>query len=200
MDGTVPHLPHSLRRALRRIAAVFVLMGILAGTMMLAACSRLTGSDDVFEYVDVKGTVLKPQEIIDAVDWDQALVFEIDIRQNEFRPMIVHLFQGEPYIMVVENRDDVGHLFAAPEFFKTTAIRKIVTEKEEIRGVNVMALNLKPGEIKEVHFVPVRDGWYDFEGGEPGGLFPGLFFTGFYNSPFSRGAREGMIGSFVVEQ
>jgi uncharacterized cupredoxin-like copper-binding protein len=196
MDGTVPHLLGSLRR----VAAMFTQIFVLAGTVMLGACSSLVGTDDVYEYVNVKGTVLKPQEIIDAVDWDQALVFEIDIRQNEFRPMIVHLFQGEPYIMVIENRDDEEHLFAAPEFFKTTAIRKVVTEKEEIKGVNLIALNLKPGEIKEVHFVPVRDGWYDFEGGEPGGPFPGLFFTGFYKSPFSRGAREGMIGSFVVEQ
>jgi len=167
---------------------------------MLGACSGVTGNSDVFEYIDAGGTVMKPQEIVDAVDWDQALVFQIDIRQNEFRPMIVHLFQGEPYIMVVENRDDTAHLFAAPEFFRTTAIRKIVTEKEEIKGVNLIALNLKPGEIKEVHFVPVRDGWYDFEGGEPSGLFPGMFLTGYYGSPFSRGAREGMIGSFVVEQ
>jgi uncharacterized cupredoxin-like copper-binding protein len=196
MDGTVPHLLGSLRR----VAAIFTQVAVVGGGVMLAGCSNLVGTGDVYEYVNIKGTVLKPQEIIDAVDWDQALVFEIDIRQNEFRPMIVHLFQGEPYIMVIENRDDEEHLFAAPEFFKTTAIRKVVTEKEEIKGVNLIALNLKPGEIKEVHFVPVRDGWYDFEGGEPGGPFPGLFFTGFYRSPFSRGAREGMIGSFVVEQ
>ena len=196
MDGTVPHLVGSLRR----VTAILTLAGSLAGSLMLGACAGLVGTDDVFEYVNTKGTVLKPQEIIDAVDWDQALVFEIDIRQNEFRPMIVHLFQGEPYIMVIENRDDEEHLFAAPEFFKTTAIRKVVTEKEEIKGVNLIALSLKPGEIKEVHFVPVRDGWYDFEGGEGPNFWPGLFFTGFYQSPFSRGSREGMVGAFVVEQ
>jgi hypothetical protein len=192
MDGLVPYSSRSLRRVLAGVT--------IAAATILGGCSNILGGSDVYEFVNVKGTVLKPQEIIDAVDWDQALVFEIDIRQNEFRPMIVHLFQGEPYIMVIENRDDEDHLFAAPAFFKTTAIRKIVTEKEEIKGVNLIALNLKPGEIKEVHFVPVRDGWYDFEGGEASGPFPGLFFTGYYKSPFSRGAREGMIGSFVVEQ
>ena len=168
--------------------------------VLVPGCSRVTGGADVYEFVDRKGTVIKPQQIIDAVDWDQALVFEIDIRQNEFRPAIVHLFQGEPYIMVVENRDEVDHMLAAPEFFRTTAIRKIVTEKEEITGVNLLALSLKPGEIKEIHFVPVRDGWYDFEGGETPGYWPGIFFTGFYGSPFSRGARQGMVGIFVVEQ
>jgi hypothetical protein len=178
--------------------AVLVL-ALVAGAA-LPGCSRITGGEDVYEFVDRKGTVLKPQQIVEAVDWDQALVFEIDIRQNEFRPSIVHLFQGEPYIMVVENRDDHDHMLAAPSFFRTVAIRKIVTEREEITGVNLLALSLKPGEIKEVHFVPVRDGWYDFEGGETAGIFPGVFLSGFYSSPFSRGAREGMVGVFVVEQ
>ena len=184
-------------RFLRRISTA---LAILAAACTSGCVNHVTGSSDVYEFLNRSGTVLKPNEIIDAVDWDQALVFEIDIRQNEFRPMIVHLFQGEPYIMVLENRDDVTHLFAAPDFFKTTAIRKVVTEKEEIKGVNLIALSLKPGEIKEVHFVPVRDGWYDFEGGEGPNFWPGLFFTGFYQSPFSRGSREGMVGAFVVEQ
>jgi len=47
--------------------------------------------------------------------------------------------------------------------------------------VNIVGLNLKPGEIKEQHFVPVRDGWYNFEGGH--GL--GIFMTGTYYSPLS---------------
>ena len=174
----------------------------LVTAVLLSGCGpeRVLGGNDVYEFLNRKGTVLKPQEIIDAVDWEQALVFEISIRQNEFRPAIVHLFQGEPYIMVVENRDDEEHMLAAPAFFRTVAIRKIVTEREEIRGVNLLALALKPGEIKEVHFVPVRDGWYDFEGGDSPGLWPGAFFTGYFSAPFSRGAREGMVGAFVVEQ
>jgi len=44
------------------------------------------------------------------------------------------------------------------DFFKTIALRKIITEKEEISGINLVGLNLNAGEVKEVHFVPVRDG------------------------------------------
>ena len=200
MDGLCESAlnPGVCRRAQHLRIALLAL--VLVASVSLSGCARIMGGEDVYEFVDRKGTVLKPREIIDAVDWDQALVFEIDIRQNEFRPSIIHLFQGEPYIMVEENRDDEDHMLAAPSFFRTVAIRKIVTEKEEISGVNLLALGLKPGEIKEVHFVPVRDGWYDFEGGEPSFGFPGAFLTGFYASPFSRGARDGMVGVFVVEQ
>lgn len=169
---------------------------MFAAILLATAASGCAPMGDVYDYVNRSGTVQKPNEVVDAVDWDQALVFQVDIRQDEFRPAIVHLFQGEPYIMVIENRDDVRHLFSAPDFFRTTAIRKLVTEKEEISGINLVALDLAPGEIKEVHFVPVRDGTYDFEGGEG----PGLFMTGSITSPLSRGAREGMVGIFVVEQ
>jgi hypothetical protein len=59
-----------------------------------------------------------------------------------------------------------------------------------------MGLLLRPGEVKEVHFVPVRDGWYDFEDGK--GL--GIFITGLAISPFSKGRRIGTVGAFVVEE
>jgi hypothetical protein len=116
--------------------------------------------------------------------------------QKEFRPAIVHLVQGEPYIMLVENRDDVAHFLAAKGFFKTVAIRKILTQTEEISGVNLIGLYLDPGEVKEVHFIPFRDGWYDFEGGHSFVKFK----TDLLSWPFSRGTLLGMVGSFVVEE
>lgn len=167
--------------------------------LMVASLVFILGSctdRDLYANLDASGFIPNQKEILEAADWSVAETFEIDIRQNEFRPTIIHLLQGEPYIMVIENRDDVDHLFVAQEFFQTTAILKIVTESEEISGVNIIGLNLKPGEIKELHFVPVRDGWYDFEGGHG----PGVFLTDTYLSPVSRGATVGMVGSFIVEE
>ncbi len=136
------------------------------------------------------------QEIIEAADWDAAKTFEIRIRQNEFRPAIIRLIQGEPYIMFVENRDDISHMLVAEDFFKTVAIRKIISQKLEISRINLIALHLHPGEMKEIHFIPARDGWFDFEGGHG----PGIFATDYIFSPLSRGAVKGMVGSFVVEE
>ncbi len=167
------------------LAIVFILLN-------LTACA----DRDVFAVLDSEGYIHDQKDIVEAADWGAAETFEIDIRQNEFRPTIIHLLQGEPYIMLVENRDDYSHILVAEGFFKTIALRKIVTEKEEISGVNLVGLNLNPGEVKEVHFVPVRDGWYNFEGGQG----PGLFATNLYYSPLSRGAVKGMVGAFVVEE
>lgn len=174
---------------------VFKLQRLIGVALMVALLAGCTGKD-LYANLHNAGYLTDQAEIIDAADWKAAETIEIDIRQGEFRPALIHLVQGEPYIMVIENRDDIGHLFVAQDFFKTTAIRKMITETEEITGVNYIGINLKPGEVKELHFIPVRDGWYDFEGGNG----PGVFLTDYYVSPLSRGATKGMIGAFIVEE
>ncbi len=119
-------------------------------------------------------------EVVAAADWKEALIIEIQIRQNEFDPAIIRLLQGEPHILILENRGQVPHILASTEFFKTTAIRKALTETEEISGANLIGHHLKPGEIKEIHFVPVLDGWYDLEGSEGG---PAIYLTDRYLPP-----------------
>ena len=167
------------------LAIVFLLLGLSA-----------RAERDVFAVLNSGGYIRDQKEIVEAADWSAAETFEIDIQQNEFCLTIIHLLQGELYIMLVENRDDVSYILVVEDFFKTIALRKIVTEKEEISGINLVGLNLNAGEVKEVHFVPVRDGWFNFEGGQG----PGIFTTNLYYSPLSQGAVKGMVGLFVVEE
>ncbi len=167
------------------LAIVFLLLG-------LPACAER----DVFTVLNSGSYIRDQKEIVEAANWNTVKASEIDIRQNEFCLTIIHLLQGEPYIMLVENRDDVLHILVVEDFFKTIALRKIVTEKEEISGINLVGLNLNAGEVKEVHFVPVRDGRFKFEGGQGAGIFA----TNLYFSPLSRDAVKGMVGSFVVEE
>jgi hypothetical protein len=165
---------------------------ILSIILSLTAC---TGKN-IYANLSSALYLSDQQELIEAADWDAAKSFEIRIRQNEFRPAIIRLTQGEPYIMLIENRDDEIHMMVAHDFFKTVAIRKILSQTSEISRVNLIGLHLNPGEIKEVHFIPARDGWFDFEGGHG----PGIFATDYILSPFSHGSVEGMVGSFIVEE
>ena len=168
-------------------SVLIIIMGI-----SVSACAE----KNIYANLTSKFYISDQQEIIEAADWQMANTFGIRIRQNEFRPAIIRLKQGEPYIMLIENRDDITHILVAEEFFKTIAIRKILSQTLEITKVNLIGLHLFPGEIKEVHFIPARDGWFDFEGGK--GL--GIFATDYIFSPLSRGAIKGMVGSFVVEE
>ena len=166
---------------------LFLTIGVL-----VSACTE----KNIYANLTNRYYISNQQEIIEAADWGAAKTLEIRIRQNEFNPTIIRLRQGEPYIMLVENRDDITHMLVAEEFFKTVAIRKILSQTVEISKVNLIGLHLSPGEVKEVHFIPARDGWFDFEGGKG----PGIFATDYIFSPLSRGAITGMIGSFVVEE
>jgi uncharacterized cupredoxin-like copper-binding protein len=133
-------------------------------------------------------------EILKKADWKVAEKIEVDIRQNEFRPTIIRLLRGEPYILIMENRDDVEHVFLAREFFKTTAILKLITNDKEIPGA-FSVIPLKPGDVTELHFVPARDGWFPFEDGSPG-----LHHELISIAPLSRGKTRCMVGSFIVQE
>jgi hypothetical protein len=189
----LPTFLQSFRRRRRAsLTAWALLLLVVSG---LSACIS-PHQTDIFTALDTKGFVTNQAEVVAAADWKEAFIIEIQIRQNEFNPAIIRLFQGEPYILIVENRDQIPHILASTEFFKTTAIRKVLTEKEEISGANLIGLHLSPGEIKEIHFVPVLDGWYDFEGPHGG---PAVYLGDRYFAPWSHGARRGMVGAFIVE-
>ena len=160
--------------------------------LILSACT----GENIYASLSNGSYIEDQQELIEAADWSAAKSFEIRIRQNEFRPAIIRLTQGEPYILLIENRDDEDHFLVAEEFFKTVAIRKILSQTSEISGINLIGIHLYPGEFKEVHFIPARDGWFDFEGGYGLGIFPADYIF----SLSSRGSVTGMVGSFVVEE
>ena len=70
-------------------------------------------------------------EIVAAVEWEDAEVSVIDIRQDEFRLSIIHLFQGEPYIRVLENREETSHFFFVPKLSTTSSSASWLSRKRK---------------------------------------------------------------------
>lgn len=154
---------------------------ILAAVVALAGCAG--GSDIYFG----SSSVPDAEKIVTEADWDKATRIKVDIRQDEFRPAIIRLFVGEPYILSFENRDDSSHSVSASEFFGTVALRYLVENGEpRAKGVRLYSIGLAPGETKEIHFVPTLDGWYQYSDGSSGILF------------YSRGAALGTVGAIIV--
>ena len=160
---------------------------------MLAACTPLALISDFTSDVVITNT----KEVIEAADWGEAETFTIDIRQSEFRPSIVRILQGGPYIMVLENRDDVEHVFVAREFFNVIAVRKVIEDEKELPGGRLFSVRLEPGAITEVHFVPMRDGWFEFRDEAPS-LAPIPYLDRF--PLFSRADVQGTVGAIIVEE
>ena len=120
--------------------ALLLVIGIL-----VSACTE----KNIYANLTSKSYISDQQEIIEAADWQMANTFEVRIRQNEFRPAIIRLKQGEPYIMLIENRDDITHILVAEEFFRTIAIRKILSQTMEITKVNLIGLPTFMDPIKK---------------------------------------------------
>ena len=97
-----------------------------------------------------------------AVDWTNVRVVPIIIRQDRFEPMVIRISQNEPYIFRFTNRDDGDHVFRAPDFFESIAVDKVVVAGREIQEPCMAGIGVPPGAVIDMHFIPSRDGRYEF--------------------------------------
>ena len=112
------------------------------------------------------------------VDWSLAVTRTLRFRQNEFAPVVVTLRQGRPYVLKLENADDVAHAFSAPDFFQAIAVQSLVPAEQAVEpGTVLSSIDLPPGQTRELAFVPVRDGYYSFADGWTGRLLGGIAGT-----------------------
>ncbi len=96
------------------------------------------------------------------VDWAEARVLTIRIRQDEFEPMVVSMRQDSPYIFRIENRDDYEHFFMASNFFRSVAIASISTPDKTSGASCINGVRIGPLETVELQLVAIRDGRYEY--------------------------------------
>lgn len=99
---------------------------------------------------------------VKAEDWDKADVAAIRIRQGNFAPMIVHADKGKPTILRIVNGDDGFHTFRAPEFFDNISIAKVTRGTDQAGPGCHSLMTIPANKTVEIHFVPLRDGRYEF--------------------------------------
>jgi hypothetical protein len=146
--------------------------GILAGwcaVAVLGGCATLEGLLGIGGAGRADGAAeAPPTEAAPAaaVDWSLAFTRTLRVRQNEFTPLVLTLRTGQPYILRLENGDDAGRAFSAPDFFEAVAVKSLTPAEPGFEpGAALSAIDLPPGQTRELAFVPVRDGYYSFAGG-----------------------------------
>lgn len=96
------------------------------------------------------------------VDWAQASVVDVRIRQDEFSPMVIGLERNRPYVLRFSNGDDSPHTFYAPQFFATAAVDRVrVGDAEQPQRCSA-SVRVGPGDTTEVWLVALADGRYPF--------------------------------------
>lgn len=140
---------------------VFVLVFIA-----LSSCAYTPGGKSFPWEINFSGGTCKDvsPHFLEGVDWYKAKVLDIRIRQGRFSPTYLGLYTDEPYILSIENADDVDHTFQAFDFFRAIAVAGVSADGEDFKEIKCMAgVTISPRTKTALRFVAVRDGTYEFE-------------------------------------
>ena len=131
---------------------------ILAAALAVAACAEIQRIPSPFV-----SCAIAPPGVFDDIDWDAARRINVRIRDGEFRPSLIRLYQDRPYVMQVENRDRGARRFQSSEFFRALFIHSITTDGYGKSNVKCPAgLWVPPGGFTEIRFIAARDGRYEY--------------------------------------
>jgi uncharacterized cupredoxin-like copper-binding protein len=100
---------------------------------------------------------LLPAHVAAAADWSRARTVDVVAIEYRFEPNRLVFDVGVRYRLHLVDRGKEIHDFTAPEFFKTVALRNPGAMNEAHTGIAV-----RPGEAKDLYFVPRRAGHYPF--------------------------------------
>jgi hypothetical protein len=166
-DG-VAVIQNALRNRVRPARRALAVAAIAA----LAGCSSTQESiESFFDGFDVSdwGMAFDTREcaetrerVLDGVDFSDAKVIDVRIRNEEFTPMIVELTRNRPYILRVSNRDDEARRFAAPDFLKDTAISAVALDNELLEEPCRSVFKLDRKQTLEIQLYTLDDGHYEF--------------------------------------
>ncbi|MSO84729.1 MAG: hypothetical protein EXR02_01405 [Rhodospirillales bacterium] len=130
---------------------------VLAAALAVGACapvpripSPYVGCDEV------------PPDVFESVDWDAARRINVRIRDGEFQPSLIRLYQGRPYVMRIENRDRGARRFQSREFFQAVYIHSLTRPSGTYSVECPWGVRVSPGEVAEVRFIAARDGRYEY--------------------------------------
>lgn len=132
----------------------------------LAACDTMSGMGDwvTGDWTMSGGASCEERtaRALETVDFAEARVVDVVVRNGEFSPMILRLTGGSPYVLRLRNRDDAGHTFSAPEFFEQTAVAAVAVGNDIIDEACFTSVDLEPLQTVEMQLVPLKDGSYEF--------------------------------------
>ena len=138
------------RNSIGRAAALAAALAVGACAPMPRIPSPYVGCDEV------------PPDAFESVDWNAARRIDVSIRDGEFQPSLIRLFQGRPYVMRIQNRDRGARRFQSREFFKAVYIHSLTRPSGTYSVECPWGVRVSPGEVAEVRFVAARDGRYEY--------------------------------------
>lgn len=112
---------------------------------------------------------------LQALDWANAKRLDIHIRQARFRPGTLVMKANSPTVLRLFNGDREVRTFRAKEFFRASAVVRIVYDGRRMDETCISAIKIGPLKGAEIQIVPLRQGEFPFRIEQSLGLSLGLF-------------------------
>ena len=97
---------------------------------------------------------------VSAADWTLSKTVRIELGEMFFKPQRLAVQAGIPYVLELVNSGKVPHEFTAAEFFRSSSIRKIVSDNSEVRVPFFTEIHVLPGKTVKVFAIPVIPGTF----------------------------------------
>jgi len=129
---------------------------LFLGSAVLAACATATPTPAV------SSSAPEPSGQMTA-DWSRIESVSLTLSDFHFTPNQLELRQDTPYRLHLVNASTSAHTFTSAPFFKAIVIRRPAPGKGGGVLVSPDGIEVGPGEQKDLDFVAVTPGSYDFE-------------------------------------
>lgn len=142
-----------------------VCVGLSACTSVRESIESFSDSFDFGDWgmaFDTLQCVETRDRVLSGVDFSDAKVIDIRVRNEEYTPMIIELTQNRPYIIRIANRDDETRRFAAPSFLRDTAISAVAVDNELLEEPCRSVFKLERKQTLEIQLFTLNDGHYEF--------------------------------------
>jgi len=140
--------------------------------------------------------VKNASEFVDAADWDAAETVKVELGEMYFEPSELTFEAGKPYKLETVNAGEEKHEFAAEDFARGTAFRKVEDADAEVKVPFFAEIEVFAAKTTELLFVPVMPGTYDMfceiEGHREKGMEGSITVTG--EVPTSPAPELGQLG------
>jgi uncharacterized cupredoxin-like copper-binding protein len=110
---------------------------------------------------DPIGYVADPAAVTRDAPWGEAATVDVVLSEFAFAPSELAFEAGKPYRLKLRNEGRATHYFVSEDFFKSIAVRQLVTADGVVEDAHLESIVLPPGTDKALAFVPMRTGTFE---------------------------------------
>lgn len=130
---------------------------LIGALLWLAGCA---GGADVFGD-PAAGYVTDARARLAGVDWSKAESVTVVLAEYAFSPDTLEFGVGTPYRLRIENGGNVTHFFVSGAFFRAIAAERLSGPSGDVDLPYPESIAVPPGAVRELLFLPVREGAYE---------------------------------------